>query len=104
MVRVGREANDVYLYGAVRISKTTLQTPLKLGQQRQDGILVDAKVLDTLSRYSGYEHKRYEAGLRGAHGNLRDDSRTLTFGTWCEERSRPMQNYILARRRLRIQE
>jgi hypothetical protein len=31
-VRIGCVANYVHLYGAIRISQTTLQTPVKLGQ------------------------------------------------------------------------
>jgi hypothetical protein len=31
-VRVGCVADDVHLYGATRISQTTLQTPVELGQ------------------------------------------------------------------------
>jgi hypothetical protein len=31
-VRIGREANDVHLYGAVRISKTTVQMSAEFGQ------------------------------------------------------------------------
>jgi hypothetical protein len=49
-VRIGCEADDVHLDGAICISKTAFQTSVELGQQRQDGILIGSKVFDTLPR------------------------------------------------------
>jgi hypothetical protein len=59
----------VHLYGAILISKTTLQTPVELGQERQDGILVSAKIRDTLSRDPRDEHNCYQADLIVRHSN-----------------------------------
>ena len=69
MVRVGCETDYVYLHGAIGISKTTLQAPVKLRQKRQNRILVSSKVLDTLSGYSDYDHKRYGVRLMRSHSN-----------------------------------
>ena len=68
-VRIRREADYVHLYGAILILQAALQTPIKLGQERQHRILVGSKVLDTFNRYSDYEHKRYGVGLRSDHTN-----------------------------------
>jgi hypothetical protein len=68
-VRFRCEADDVHLDGAVRIAKTPLQASAELSQQRQDGILIGAKIRDTLCRYSGYERKRDGAGSMEHHRN-----------------------------------
>jgi hypothetical protein len=67
MVGGGCEGDDVYLDGAIGIPKATLQTPVILGQKRQDRILIGLKVPDTRSRYSGDDHERHRVCLRRVH-------------------------------------
>jgi len=66
-VRIGCEADDMYLHGTIGMSKTTFQAPVELGQQRQDSVLVGSKVSDSLCRYSGNEHKCCEVASTGHH-------------------------------------